>query len=584
MQMTGVPKPAGEIKTVVEEARTGSGFPFIFEKDVAVTMSDGLALRVNVFRPAAEGRYPVIMAHGVYGKDVHFSHAFKPQWEKTKQLYPEIDQGESTGRFLRWEIPDPERWVPDGYVIVVADTRGSGKSPGYLDPRQTQENQDYYDLIEWAGVQPWSNGKVGLLGISYLAINQWKAAALNPPHLAAICPWEGHWDHYRDASHHGGILSNTFTTNWWPRQVLSNQHGNGTTHYMDHDTGERSTGPALSEDLLVGNREDHPANHLRHKLDDAWHQSRTPDLKRITVPVLSAGNWGGPGVHLRGNVSGYVESGSKEKWLSLHIGTHYESFYLPAYVEMQKRFFDRFLKGQANGWDEEPPVRIEVRDVHGRAKVRQENEWPPARTQWTRFHLDAADTRLSTQAPAIEGRATYDAMGDGVSFSTQPFTEDTEITGYVSARLTIASSTTDMDLFAVLRAFGPDNKEVIFVGAHEPTPVSRGWLRASHRKQDPARSKPYRPHLVHDEIQKLTPGELYTVDVEIWPTCLVFPKGYRLVLTLMGKDFEIEGIPGRILHNHPEDRPASEFGGTNTIVTGGKHESYLLLPIIPPKA
>ena len=138
-----------------------------------------------------------------------------------------------------------------------------------------------------------------------------------------------------------------------------------------------------------------------------------------------------------------------------------------------------------------------------------------------------------------------------------------------------------MDIFAVLRAFDPAGKEVVFIGAHEPTPVSRGWLRASHRKQDPARSKPYRPFLVHDEIQKLTPDQLYTVDVEIWPTSLVLPKGYRLVLTLMGKDFEFDGVPGRLLHNHPEDRPAAEFGGTNTIVTGGPHESYLLLPVIP---
>ncbi len=177
-RMSVSPKAANEIKTTVETFKTGGGFELIFEKDIAVEMSDGVALRVNVFRPAQPGRYPVVMSHGVYGKDVHFSHAFKPQWEKLKQIYPEIDRGQSTGRFLRWEIPDPERWVPDGYVIVMADTRGSGKSPGYLDPRQPRENQDYYELIEWAGVQPWSNGKVGLLGISYLAINQWSAAAL----------------------------------------------------------------------------------------------------------------------------------------------------------------------------------------------------------------------------------------------------------------------------------------------------------------------------------------------------------------------------------------------------------------------
>ncbi len=579
--MNVVPKAAGEIKTVVETAKTGGGFEFIFEKDVAVEMSDGLALRVNVFRPAAPGKYPVVMSHGVYGKDVHFNHAFKPQWDKLKQIYPEIDRGESTGRFLRWEVPDPERWVPDGYVIIVADTRGSGKSPGYLDPRQPRENQDYYELIEWAGTQPWSNGKVGLLGISYLAINQWKAAALQPPHLAAICPWEGHWDHYRDASHHGGIFSNSFTTAWWPRQVLSNQHGSGKTHYYDPDTGERSTGPALSEEMLASNREDHPGNHLRHKLNDQWHQSRTPHMDKVQVPLLSAGNWGGPGVHLRGNVSGFVEAASTQKWLSMHIGTHFDSFYLPEYVAMQKRFFDRFLKGIDNGWDQEPPVRIEVRDVHGKASVRKEHAWPLAKTQWTEFHLDAASKGLGPQVPAAEQRVSYDAMGDGVSFSTAPFERDFEITGYVSAHLTIASSTTDMDIFAVLRAFDPAGKEIVFIGAHEPTPVSRGWLRASHRKQDAARSKPYRPFLLHDEIQKLTPGEPYTVDVEIWPTSLVLPKGYRLVLTLMGKDFEYEGIPGRLLHNHPEDRPAAEFGGTNTIITGGAHESYLLLPVIP---
>ena len=374
-------------------------------------------------------------------------------------------------------MPDPERWVPDGYVIVVADTRGSGKSPGYLDPRQPRENQDYYELIEWAGTQPWSNGKVGLLGISYLAINQWKAAALQPPHLAAICPWEGHWDHYRDSSHHGGIFSNSFTAAWWPRQVLSNQHGSSKTHYYDPDTGERSTGPALSDEMLAGNREDHPGNHLRHKLNDQWHQSRTPHMDKVKVPLLSAGNWGGPGVHLRGNVSGFVEAASKQKWLSMHIGTHYESFYLPEYVAMQKRFFDRFLKDVNNGWDKEPPVRIEVRDVHGKATVRKDNAWPLPATQWTKFYLDAADKGLARQNPAAETRASYDAMGDGVSFSTAPFDRDFEITGYVSAHLTIASSTTDMDIFAVLRAFDPTGKEVVFVGAHEPTPVSRGWLR-----------------------------------------------------------------------------------------------------------
>ena len=574
-------KPTGTVRTVIERVQTDSGRDMVFEKDVAIAMSDGLSLRANVVRPAGPGRFPVVMSHGIYGKDVHFKLAFKPQWDNLLKLYPDLCQAGSSGRFLRWEVPDPERWVPDGFAIVVVDTRGSGKSPGYLDPRQPRENQDYFELIEWAGTQDWCNGRVGLLGISYLAMNQWKAAALAPPHLAAICPWEGHWDHYRDSSHHGGILSNTFSATWWPKQVLSNQHGNGETHYVDADTGETSTGPALSRDMLVGNREDHPANHLRHKLDDAWHSGRTPDVGRIQVPVLSAGNWGGPGVHLRGNIAGFVETGSPAKWLSMHIGTHYESFYLPRYVEMQKRFFERYLKGVDNGWDKQPPLRIEVRDVHGTATVREESEWPLARTHWTKLHLDTSEATLSASAPEREGKVTYAALGEGVSFSTPPFEQETEITGHVAARLTIASSTTDMDIFATLRAFDSTGSEVQFIGAHEPTPVSRGWLRASHRKLDPERSKTYRPFHAHDEVQKLTPEALYTVDVEIWPTCLVFPAGYRLVLTLMGKDFELPGIPGRILHNDPADRPMPEFGGDNSVMTGGQHESWLLIPVIP---
>ena len=570
-----------ELKSSTETTKTASGFEMIFEKDVAVRMSDGLSLRLNVFRPAASGKYPVVMSHGIYGKDVHFSHAFKPQWEKLIKTYPDLNRNGSSGRFLRWEVPDPERWVPEGYIIVVADTRGSGKSPGYMDPRQPRENHDYFELIEWAGTQAWSNGKVGLLGISYLAINQWKAAALQPPHLAAICPWEGHWDHYRDGSHHGGILANSFTTAWWPRQVLSNQHGSAGTHYVDADTGERSTGPALSDDMLEGNREDHPANHLRHKLNDQWHQGRTPDMARIDVPILSAGNWGGPGLHLRGNIAGFVEAASRQKWLSMHIGTHFDSFYMPEYVKMQQRFFDHFLKGADNGWDKEPAVRLEIRDVHDKAIVRKAAEWPLKATRWTKFHLDGAGRKLTDKRPSAETSVEYAALGDGVTFSTAPLEKDMEITGYVSARLAISSSTTDMDIFAVLRVFDPSGKEIVFTGAHEPTPVARGWLRVSHRKLDPERSLPYRPFLTHDEIQKMVPGQRYVVDVEIWPTSLVIPRGYTLALTLMGKDFEFEGVPGRILHDDPVDRPAAEFGGTNTIITGGDNETYLLLPVIP---
>lgn len=553
-----------------------------FDKDVLVEMDDGLFLRANVFRPKRAGRYPVILAQGVYGKDAHFEDAFPVQWGKLLTIYPELCSNGSTGQYLRWETVDPERWVPHGYVVIQIDARGTGKSPGYLDPRSPREIQDYYRSIEWAGQQPWSNGKVGLIGISYYAFTQWAVAAMQPPHLAAIVPWEGFVDYYRDSSHHGGIFANSFTSAWWPRQVLVNQHGNGDTTYFDRDTKQPSTGPALSKPMLDGNRTDYPADLLRHSLDDAWYRERTPDLSRISVPVLSAGNWGGPGVHMRGNIEGFMGIASRDKWLSMHVGTHWDSFYLPEYVAIQRRFFDHFLKGDDNGWRNELRVQLAIRGPKD-APFRMENEFPLARTQWTKFFLDTGPSSIGTERPADARTATYDATGDGITFKTAPFERDTEFTGFVTAHLFVSSSTTDMDIFAILRIFDPEGREVIFVGAHEPTPVTRGWLRASHRKLDPERTLPYRVFHAHDEIQKLTPQQIYELDVEIWPTCMVFPKGYHMALTLMGRDFEFPNTPGRLLHNHPLDRTRDEFGGSNSVLTGGQHASYLLMPLIPRK-
>lgn len=552
----------------------------VFEKDVDIPMDDGTILKANVFRPAEPGRYPVVMAQGVYGKDVHFADGFKPQWEKLQRLHPGLCQDGSTGRYLRWETVDPERWVPDGYVVIHVDARGSGKSPGYLDPMSPREIQDYRDVIEWAGTQSWSNGKVGLIGISYYAATQWRVAALRPRHLAAIVPWEGRSDHYRDYGYHGGIRSNGFLNSWWPKQVLSNQHGNGDTPYRDRDDGQPTTGPALNAALLAANRSDYPAEMARHGLCDAWHKERTPDLSRIAVPVLSAGNWGGPGNHLRGNIEGYLRAGSTQKWLSMHIGTHYESFYLPRYIALQKQFFDHFLKGLPNGWDQTPPVLLSIRTIDGETR-RAEHEFPLARTQWTRFYLHPGNATLDTAAPAQDTHAGFQAQQDRLDFTTPAFEAATEITGFIPLRIWVSSSTRDADLFAVLRLFDPDGKEIVFDGAHEPTPLTRGWLRASHRKVDEQMSMPYRIFHAHDDIQKIEPGTAYPLDLEIWPTSIVIPRGYRLRLTIQGKDFEFEGIKGRLTHTDPTDRGGQDFQGRTTLYSGPGKASYLTLPIIP---
>ena len=555
-------------------------FEMIVDQNIPIPMGDGAVLRANAYRPTGDDRFPVIMAQGIYGKDAHFGDAYEAQWAALKKLQPDIDGNGSSGRYLRWENVDPERWVPQGYVVITIDGRGSGQSPGYLDPFSPRETQDYYDAIEWAAEQSWSNGKVGLLGISYFAIKQWQVAALRPPHLAAIVPWEGASDIYREWSHQGGIFGDGFPTAWLPRQVLVNQHGNAETPHRDRETGEPTTGAALPEAILEGNRATHHEDLLHHPLDDAWYGTRTPDLERIDVPLFSAGNWGGLGLHLRGNIEGFLRAGSPNKWLSVHIGTHFESFYAPEYVALQRKFLDHFLKGLDNSWENEPKVRLAIRRADG-AETRFENEWPLARTEWTKFYLSGDEEGLSTEQPAVVGEVSYTADGSGFHFTTKPFEHEIEFTGPVMARLWISSDTPDMDIFATLRAFDPDGAEIIFVGASEPVPVSRGWLRVSHRRLDPDRSNFFRPYHSHTVSDKLNPGEVYEVELEIWPTSIVFSKGGRLTLTLQGRDFEFPGMPGRMLHTHPLDRPAAEFGGVDTIITGGVHASYLLMPHIP---
>ena len=561
----------------------------IFEKNVSIRLRDGAVLKANVFRPDGDAPVPVLMTHGPYGKDAHFEDAFKPQWDELKRLYPGIDTEGSSGKYLRWEVADPERWIPWNYAIVVVDSRGAGESPGKLWVWSPQEIDDYADCIEWAGTQEWSSGKVGLLGISYYAMNQWQVAARRPAHLAAICPWEGASDMYRDASHHGGIFGNFFFELWFPKQILSVQNGKADSPYIDRETGATSTGEALDDEVLRANRVDVIDEFRSHPLVDDWYAARSSKLADIEVPVLSAGNWGGMGLHLRGNVQGFLGAGSRHKWLQMHGGTHWESFYLPEYVQMQKRFFDRFLKDEPNGWDEQPPVMLEVRHPD-RFEPRFEHEWPIARTQWTRLYLDAQASKLASEPVASIATATYRAPGRGVEFISAPMDASTEFTGPLSLVVWLRSSTKDMDLFVTVRAYDPDGLEVLFRGATDPqVPVAQGWLRASHRKTDPARSRPGQPFHTHTEVEPLTPGEDYRVEVEVWPTSIVLPRGYRLAVRVDAQDFEREGATGPrkgsgpFLHTDPLDRNPDLFSGENTILTGGRYESHLMLPLIPSR-
>jgi uncharacterized protein len=593
------------------------------EWDAPIEADDGLVLRADVFRPVGDGKYPVILSYGPYAKGLEFKEGYKHNWARLIKAAPEVLEG-SSNKYQNWELIDPEKWVPEGYAIVRVDSRGAGRSPGFLDCWSPREAKDLHDCIEWAGTRAWSNGRVGVNGISYYAMNQWNAGALRPPHLAALCIWEGSSDYYRELCRHGGILCD-FLGSWYDRQVLSVQNGVGDRGARSSVTGETIAGPETrSPEELAKNRADLGGEARDRPFIDDYYRARTAAFQKIEAPLLSAANWGGMGLHPRGNFEGYLRAGSKQKWLEVHGDTHFTHFYSRYGEALQKRFFGHFLKGENTGWEQQPKVALNIRRPGEKFELRAENEWPLARTQWTKYFLHPDGGLLAPHAPfapsgedattafvpvaaerhshkpreSSSGNAktiAYATTGDGVTFTTAPMTKDLEITGPVAVKLCVSSDTSDADVFVVLRGYDPEGAEVTFIGSNDPrTPVGLGWLRASHRKLDAKESKPYRPVHTHDESWPLRPGEPVELDIEIWPTCIVVPAGYRLALTVRGKDYEYDGTDagvahapypmkgvGPFTHTNPTDRPPEIFGGKNTLHFAPGREPYVLLPVIP---
>jgi hypothetical protein len=473
-----------------------------------------------------------------YGKDVSWLEA-----------YP--DHHLDISPHTVWETPDPAWWAHRGYAVVRVDSRGIGRSPGTLDPLSRKDTEDYYDAIEHVAQQPWCTGRVGLLGISFYAITQWKVAALGPPHLAAIIPWEGANDLYREWARQGGIYANGFVDFWWQ------------LHFID-------------QPLVSGPAVDWREQFQRREFDDEWFRERSAELEAITVPVLSAGNWGAFHLHLRGNVEGFAGVSSQHKRLVMMTGSHIDPFYADWALAEQLRFFDRWLKEEPNGAENDPPLRLAIR-YGSEIEWRDEGQWPLAGTQWARLYLDAADGALSSE-PTVSASVSYAAPSGSATFVGVPVDSELELTGPVVLRMWVSSSTEDMDLFVALRDIAPDGREDVGIGPRGgPVPMAVGWLRVSHRELDPERSLPYRPFHKHEGRLPLVPGEATRVEVEIWPTSIVLMPGHRLRLDISANDDHMVAL----VHNSTADRPASRFGGTNTIHTGGDHDTYLQLPVIP---
>lgn len=509
----------------------------VLEKDVPVEMSDGLKLAANVFRPDKEGKFPVILTYTPFSKDYYGQHA-------------PIGVSENTA----FEAPDPGFWVPNDYVMILFDQRGTGRSPS----GGTGGAYDYHDGIEWAGTQEWSNGNVGMFGHSALAMCQWEVAAMEDPpdHLEAIIPWGGFTDMLRDCFRPGGIPQTRF----------------------DASRGENL--PLWQEDFDPEERPPLPSTFSA----DYGGAEESPKLENITAPMLLGSTWADTEFHLRGNFRAWrkVSTPPEDKWLYTYAKRKWNGVYTPAEArEIQLRFANHYLKGEESGIKEVPRVRLAVRDSLFDTSVRYEHEWPIDRTEYTKLYLHADDGALSIERPEQESTVTYDSEADdGKAIFDITFDGETELTGHSKLKVWVSpEDTDDMDLFVTLRKLNANGDVVGFKSDYAPgkLPVDQGWMRVSKRELDEEQSEFWLP--VQKSVapngpeQKVEPGEIVPVQIQLVGTSTIFHSGETLRLEIAGK----HGVENDLMMAY--DDLVNQ--GDHTIITGGNRASYLQVPEVP---
>ncbi len=508
----------------------------ICEQDVPVALRDGTIIYTDIFRPDLAEKLPVIISWSPYGK--------RPGEGMSEWQVMGVPPG-TISEMSKFESPDPGYWCHKGYAIANVDPRGVGHSEGDINLFGTQDAEDGYDFIEWIAKQHWCNGRVGMGGNSAVAMTQVRIAAQQPPSLCCIAPWEATVDIYRESIYEGGIPALSFN-----EFIVASL-----------------TGPNLIDDQV--------ANAKAYPLMNAYWEDKIPDFSKIRIPVYACASYSH--FHLHGSFDLFRKIKSRKKWLRAHREQEWPDLYNPANIMDLTLFFDRYLKNIHNGWEMTPRYRIEVMDAFDcdYQTNRAENEFPLRRTEYQKLYLNADNMSLNPEPIANEAKASYDGNTEEVNFDIK-FEEETEITGYMSLRLWVEAAEHDeMDLFITIKKLDEDGKWLPTYILGEPHPGTWGKLRVSHRALDEKASKHFEPVLSHLKEEKLSKGQIVPVDIAIVPSSKIWHKGQQLRLEIAGRYIR-EGWFEPLSWE-------TDNKGDHIIHTGGQYESYLQIPVIPPK-
>lgn len=511
-------------------------------QDVAVKMRDGITIYADIYRPTGEdgkglNHLPLLISWSFYGKRPFDGQA---NWQIMGVPSAAVSD------MSKFESPDPGYWCRKGYAVANVDPRGIGHSEGDFVQFGTQDGMDGYDFIEWAAVQPWCSGRIGLSGNSCVAMTQWRIAAQCPPHLTCIAPWESTTDIYRESLYEGGIPAHTFV-----RTVMAEACG---PNYIDSTPDTAALYP---------------------NIDSPYWQDKIPDFKKVRIPIYQTACWNH--FHLRGSFNAFRKARSTRKWMRAHRNFEWPDAYSNENLEDLRKFFDRYMKLERNGWELTPRYRIEVQDVgeFNYQTNRPETKFPLERTQYQKLYLNAENESMSDCAVVKEASTEYDSASGEADFD-YTFTEDTELTGYMKLHLWVAAKDyQDMDLFVNIKKMSTKGEELPITLFGQNHPGVWGKLRVSRRKLDDKLSTDYNPVQAFVDEEKLEPGQIVPIDIEIVPTSRFWHKGQKIRVQVAGRYIRDDWFEALTWD--------TDNVGKHIIYTGGQYDSYLQIPVIPPR-